>query len=100
MSNTYCVQCGAVNQIGDNDCIGCGAYLAAQPTYATPAEPGRWTAAQPNEWTAEPREWQPSHAPLTALRGIRVFGFGHTLATTLKLFTNHLWLITKIVFLV
>ena len=93
MPNTYCVQCGAVNQIGDQDCAGCGSYLAAQPIYAASAEPTEWTAA-------EPREWQPSHAPLTALRGIRVFGFGHTLATTLKLFTNHLWLITKIVFLV
>lgn len=93
MPNTYCVQCGAVNQIGDQDCAGCGAYLADQPTYAPPAAPGDWTVA-------EPREWQPSNDPLTALRGIRAFGFGHVLGTTLKLFTNHLWLITKMVFLV
>ncbi len=90
MPNTYCVQCGAVNQIGDSDCAGCGSYLAAQPKYATPS--GR-TIAETHEWQALPV----SH---TALRGIPSFSVGNVLGLTLKLFIKHLWLITRIVFVV
>ena len=92
MPNTYCVQCGAVNQIGDNDCVGCGAYLATQPTYA-PAAPGDWTPA-------EPHEWQPFRDPNTPLPDIESFTVGHVLALTLRFFTIHLWLITRLVFVV
>lgn len=45
-------------------------------------------------------EWQPFRDPHRALAGIRAFGVMHVLGSTLKLFTRHLWLITKIVFVV
>jgi len=93
MSNTYCIQCGAVNQIGDNDCVGCGSYLATQPTYAAPVAPSDWTAAGPHEW-------QPFRDPHRPLPDIQSFTIGHVLALTLRLFATHLWLIGKIVFLV
>jgi hypothetical protein len=93
MPDTYCVQCGAVNQPGYQYCVGCGSYLGAQSISATPAAPGAWT-------TAEPREWQPFRNPLMALRGIRSFTVGHVLALTLRNLGEHLWLIAKLVFLV
>lgn len=85
MLNTYCVRCGAVNHIGEENCVGCGANLATQPAFAT---------------RDKPREWQPFSDPQRPLPGIRRFGVGHALSTTLSLFTKNLWLITKIVFLV
>ncbi len=85
MLNTYCVRCGAVNHIGEENCIGCGANLAIQPDFAT---------------RDSPREWQPAIDPQRPLRGISRFGIGHVLGVTLSLFTKNLWLITKIVFLV
>jgi len=48
----------------------------------------------------EPYEWQPHLAPHAALAEIRPFTVGHVLALTLRLFGTHLWLITKLVFLV
>jgi hypothetical protein len=93
MPNTYCVQCGAVNQIGDNDCAGCGSYLATQPTYAAPVAPSDWTVAAPHEW-------QPFQNPHQPLPDIHSFTVGHVLSLTLRLLATHLWLITKIVFLV
>lgn len=91
MSNTYCVQCGAVNQISVNDCVGCGSYLAAQPTYAI--EPSHWIAGQP-------REWEPLRNPLAPLTGVSSFSVIHVLALTLRLFATRIWLITKLVFLI
>lgn len=85
MLNTYCVRCGAVNYIGEENCVGCGANLASQPAFAT---------------RDEPPEWQPSTDPQRPLRGISRFSVGHVLGVTLSLFTKNLWLITKIVFLV
>ena len=93
MPNTYCVQCGAVNQIGIQNCIGCGAYLAAQPTYAASGDPGEWLPA-------DSRDWEPLPDPQTAFKGIRSFSVGHVLGSTLRIYTKHLWLTTKIVFLV
>lgn len=92
MSNTYCVQCGAVNQIGDNDCVGCGSYLATQPTFATSAS-SQWTAG-------DPHEWQPLSDPDKPLPGVESFTINHVLALTLRYFTIHLWLIVRIVFVV
>src|SRR5689334_8583697 len=92
MSNTYCVQCGAVNQIGDNDCVGCGAYLATQPAFATAAS-SQWTAG-------DPHEWQPLSDPNRPLPDIKSFTVGHVLSLTLRFFTIHLWLIVRIVFVV
>ena len=98
MPDTYCVQCGAVNQIGYQYCVGCGSYLAAQPTYAASADS---TASETSEWTAdEPHGWQPFRDPNKPLPGIGTFNVSHVLALTLRHFTRHLWLITKIVFLV
>ena len=85
MLNTYCVKCGAVNYIGEENCIGCGANLAIQPDFAT---------------RDEPREWQPFADPARPLPGIRSFSTGHAVSTTLKLFLGNLWLIAKLVFLV
>lgn len=82
MPNIYCVQCGAVNQIGYQYCVGCGSYLADQP-------PGE-----------ESREWQPLRDPNKPLPEIPTFSVGDVLALTLRHFTRRLWLITKIVFLV
>ena len=48
----------------------------------------------------EPHEWQPYLAPHAPLAEIRPFTVGHVLSLTLRLFGTHLWLITKIVFLV
>jgi uncharacterized membrane protein len=73
MSDIYCVQCGAVNQVGYQYCVGCGSYLAG---------------------------WQPLRDAYGALPGIRTFNVSHVLALTLRHFTKRLWLITKIVFLV
>jgi hypothetical protein len=81
MLNTFCVECGAVNHIGEQNCVGCGAHLAPQPAFET-------------------REWQPFTDPRKALPGIGPFNISHVLPLTLKLFTRHIWLITKIVFLV
>lgn len=92
MPNTYCVQCGAVNQIGDNDCVGCGAYLATQPTFATSAS-SQWTVG-------DPHEWQPFRDPTRPLPGVRSFTVAHVLALTLRLFTVHLWLIVRMVFVI
>ena len=91
MPDTYCVQCGALNQTNYQYCIGCGSF-SAQPTSAAPAAPA--------DWTTEPREWQPFRDPLVALRGIRSFSVGNVLALTLRHFGEHLWLIAKLVFLV
>jgi hypothetical protein len=85
MLNTYCVNCGAVNHIGEQNCVGCGVNLAIQPDFATPDEP---------------REWQPFANPNRPLPEIRSFSVGHVFSTTLKLFLGNLWLITKLVFLV
>lgn len=92
MSNTYCVQCGAVNQIGDNDCVGCGSYLATQPAFATSAS-SQWTVG-------DPHEWQPLIDPNRPLPGIKDFTLGHVLSLTLRFFTIHLWLIVRMVFIV
>ena len=92
MSSTYCVECGAVNQIGVNDCVGCGAYLADQPTFATSAS---------NDWTpSDPHEWQPFSNPYVPLPGVKSFTVGHVLSLTLRYFTIHLWLITRLVFVI
>ena len=48
----------------------------------------------------EPYEWQPDLAPHAPLAEIRPFTVGHVLNLTLRLFGTHLWLITKLVFLV
>jgi uncharacterized membrane protein len=93
MPDTYCVQCGAVNQPGYHYCVGCGSYFGAQPTSAATAEPRKWT-------TAPPPDWQPFRNPLVALRGIGSFSVNHVLALTLRQFGEHLWLISKLVFLV
>jgi hypothetical protein len=45
-------------------------------------------------------EWQPFRDPHRALAGIRSFGVIHVVGKTLSLFGRHLWLITRIVFLV
>lgn len=99
MPNAYCVQCGAVNQIGDNDCVGCGSYLATQPTYAA-AQPTYATSAS-SQWTVgDPHEWQPFSDPNRPLPDIEPFTVGHVLSLTLRFFTIHLWLIVKMVFIV
>ena len=91
MLDTYCVRCGAVNHIGEENCVGCGANLAIQPTFAThPAFPTHQA----------PREWQPFTDPQRPLPGIRGFTVGHVLSLTLRLFAKNIWLITKIVFLI
>ena len=85
MLNTYCAGCGAVNHLGEENCVGCGATLAIRPAFTT---------------HDEPREWQPFIDPRRPVAEIRRFSIGHVLAVTLRLFTKNLWLITKIVFLV
>ena len=101
MLNTYCARCGAVNQIGEHLCVGCGVNLADQPTYAAATERSEWTTDEPSSWTAaQPSEWEPYRNPAAPLPGIGSFSVGHVLGVTLRLFTKRLWLITKIVFLV
>ena len=73
MPDTYCVQCGAVNQIGYQYCVGCGSHLSGS---------------------------QPLRNSDGAFSGIHTFNVSHVLALTLRHFTKRLWLITKIVFLV
>lgn len=85
MLNTYCVSCGAVNHIGEQNCVGCGANLAIEPAFANQDEAGGW---------------QPLADPHKRLPGIRHFTVGHVLATTFRLFTRNIWLITQLVFLV
>src|SRR5690349_19953966 len=92
MPNTYCVQCGAVNQIGDNDCVGCGSYLATQPAFGTSAS-SQWTVA-------DPHEWQPLSDPNRPLTGIKDFTVRHVLSLTLLVFIIHLWLNVRMVFIV
>ena len=91
MLNSYCFQCRTVNQIGDENCAGCGAYLPSP----------RPNAAAPDDWPpAGARDWEPFRDRRTALRGIRSFSIGHVLGTTLRTYLKHLWLFTKIIFLV
>src|SRR6185369_5745531 len=98
MPDTYCVQCGAVNQIGYQYCVGCGSHLASQPTYAAPAGS---VESESSEWTTdEPHGWQPFRDPSKPLPGIHTFNVGDVLGWTLRHFAKRLWLITKIVFLV
>jgi uncharacterized membrane protein len=47
-----------------------------------------------------PPGWQPFRDPHRALAGMQPFGISSVLSTTVKLYTRHLWLITKLVFVV
>ena len=99
MLNTYCVRCSAINHIGEQNCVGCGANLTMQPDFATHDDARDWHR-QADGWQHDSREWQPFNDPRRPLPGIGQFSVGDVLSTTLKLFIKNLWLITKIVFLV
>lgn len=75
MLNTYCVRCGAVNHIGEENCVGCGANLTIQPAFAT---------------RDEPRGWQPFTDRQRPLRGIGIAALVTVLGVTLSLFTKNL----------
>ena len=90
MLNTYCAGCGAVNKIGQDFCAGCGADLAVQP----------WSASATDAGPEHDGEWQPFRDPQRALAGFKPFGPIAVIGKTVRLYTRHLWLITKIVFIV
>ena len=90
MLNTYCTGCGAVNNIGRDFCAGCGANLTVQPQFASATNAG----------ATQHHEWQPFRDPHRALAGIKPFGPIEVIGKTVRLYTRHLWLITKIVFVV
>lgn len=92
MLNTYCATCGAVNHIGEEFCVGCGAHLALQPTAASTATD---TSHQESG-----HEWQPFQNPIRVCSTIGRFGVGNVLSSTLSIFFKNIWLITKIVFVV
>jgi len=99
MLNTYCAGCGAVNQIGDNLCVACGANLAVQPAFATATGARDWPQ-HATGWPQQAPEWQPLRDPSRPLPGINSFGIVHVIAASMRLFARHLWLITRIVFVV
>src|SRR5689334_5658506 len=92
MLNTYCATCGAVNHIGEEFCVGCGANLALQPATAS--------AATDTSSQARDHEWQPFQNPARVTAAIGRFGAGNVLSSTLSIFFKNIWLITKIVFVV
>jgi len=91
MLNTYCATCGAVNQIGEEFCVGCNASLARQPAAASD---------QSDTDSAASHEWQPYQNPHKVFSEIKPFSVGSVLGSTLSIFFKNIWIITKIVFVV
>jgi hypothetical protein len=91
MLNTYCATCGAVNQIGEEFCVGCSANLALQPAAASGSS---------DSSPADGHEWQPCQNPRKLFSEIKPFSIGHALSSTLSIFFKNIWVITKIVFVV
>jgi hypothetical protein len=92
MLNTYCSTCSAVNQIGEEFCVGCGANLALQHSAAS-------TAIDPSQQRTG-HEWQPFQNPIRVCSDIGRFGAGSVLSSTLRIFFTNVWPIAKIVFVV
>jgi hypothetical protein len=81
---TTCLHCGTVNHAADTLCAACGANLVVDDFYSAPAYP-------------------PDYYPIAdpdLIPKLQPFSLPHTLSTTLKLFAQHFWLITKIVFVI
>lgn len=92
MLTTYCTTCSAVNHIGEEFCVGCGADLALQHSAdSAPTDTSHQTTDH---------EWQPFQNPARVCSEIGRFGAGNVLSTTLSIFFKNIWLITKIVFMV
>lgn len=94
MTSVNCEQCGLLNRIADEVCLGCGAEL-------------RGKTAGFNPYTSEYQRPPASNAGSEAggegfqATVIRPFNdIGAALGPTITLFKNNLWLITKIVFVV
>lgn len=91
MLNTYCATCGAVNQIGEEFCVGCNANLALHSNTASVPQ-----AAHP----ANGQGWQPFQNLRSLFSEVPPFSVGNILGSTLSVFFKNLWPITKIVFVV
>jgi hypothetical protein len=90
-STSTCLHCGTINQFAEQNCVACGGSLTVNPAFDRPDIPDGGTDAR--------HDWQPTADP-DQLPGIKPFSVTDVLGTTLKLFTRHLWLITKIVFVI
>lgn len=77
-----CLHCGTINQAAEPVCVTCGGDLAVavNPSFTGPV-------------------YEPVPDP-DLFPGIQPFSVSNVLSTTLKLFTKHLWLITKIVLVI
>ena len=77
-----CLHCGTINQAAEPVCAACGGGLAVavSPSFTAPV-------------------YEPVADP-DLFPGIQPFSLSDVLSTTLKLFTKHLWLITKIVLVI
>jgi len=84
LTSTSCLRCGTINPPAAQNCVACGGSLAV---------------SLGSDAADAPHDWQPI-ADADQLPGVRPFGFDYVVTTTLKLFTRHLWLITKIVFVI
>ena len=80
-----CLLCGTINNHADTICAGCGGALAKTPHSAQPIQP---------------QDWEPDPDPQIPLPGIQPFSIGDVTSSTVKLFSQHLWLITKLVFFI
>src|SRR5690349_1349943 len=89
-----CLYCGTVNEPAAQNCIVCGGSLTVDQAFEDGSDR---THDYDNAHAPNKPEWQPRP---DQVRGIPPFDFGDVLSTTLKLFFRHLWLITKIVFVI
>jgi len=84
MTNARCIQCGTVNLVADESCNVCGADLRPEISEEDRASHGAWDPS--------PRVYTNDIPPFT--------GPSDGIGPTFHLFKKHLWLITKIVFVI
>ena len=80
-----CLLCGTINDSANAICAGCGGALAITSPFAQPVQT---------------HDWEPDPDPQIPLPGIQPFTIGAVTNLTIKLFRQHLWLITKLVFFI
>lgn len=94
METVKCAQCGLLNAVAAESCMGCGAEL--KEPFGAAAWPGAPTDESQRSWTQAGEQEGPALSP-------RIGPFtsiGAVLHPTIEVFKNNFWLITKMVVVV